>query len=287
MKLAVFGIYFPNVKTPWQPLSSAILRILRVLVRILLHHGVGYQAFADLAKWVYVDVATNMEEFGIEGRKQSISRAAVITGLSRREVVRVRGLPSPDDDHTSAQKLTRAARVIAAWLREPDFLDGEGKPKMLPVEGSGASFSELVRRRGGDMLVRPILDELVRAGTVEQLEDGHVRLVVHSYIPQASEPAKLYILGTDVAFLLSTIAHNLVESDEPQFQRKVMYDNLPDNVLSEFRELSASQAQSMLDMWGSWLAKHDRDETSSVEGKGRNRAGIGIYYFEEPYEGGV
>jgi len=273
--------------TPWQALSTAILRILRRLVRLLLHHGVGYQAFADLVKWVYVDVATNMEEFGIAGRKQSISRAAVITGLSRREVVRVRALPSPEEDKASAQNLNRAARVIAAWLREPDFLDGEGRPRVLPVEGSDASFSELVRRRGGDLLVRPILDELARAGTVERLEDGRVRLVVHSYIPQASEPGKLYILGTDVAFLLSTIAHNLTESGEPRFQRKVMYDNLPDDVLAEFRELSASQAQSMLDMWGSWLAKHDRDETPSVEGKGRNRAGIGIYYFEEPYEGGA
>ena len=71
-----FGTYFTMMSTPWQPLSAAILRILHVLVRILLHHGVGYQAFADLAKWVYVDVATNMEEFAIEGRKQSISRAA-------------------------------------------------------------------------------------------------------------------------------------------------------------------------------------------------------------------
>lgn len=273
--------------TPWQALSAAVLRILRALVRLLLHHGVGYQAFADLVKWVYVDVAMNMEEFGIEGRKQSVSRAAVITGLSRREVVRVRGLPRPEEDQASAEKLNRAARVIAAWLREADFLNSDGKPAVLRVEGRGATFSELVRRRGGDLLVRPILDELTRAGTVERLEDGRVQLVAHSYIPQASEPEKLHILGTDVAFLIATIAHNLTSHPEPRFQRKVMYDNLPDNALPEFRELSARQAQSMLDMWGHWLAKHDRDETPSVEGKGRNRAGIGIYYFEEPYEEGT
>lgn len=60
-----------------------------------------------------MDVATNMEEFGIKGPKQSIARAAVITGLSRRGIVRVCGLPSADDDPTSAQKLNRAGRVIA------------------------------------------------------------------------------------------------------------------------------------------------------------------------------
>jgi len=32
-----------------------------------------------------------------------------------------------------------------------------------------------------------------------------------------------------------------------------------------------------------WLARHDRDTNPAVAGTGRNRAGVGIYYFEEPY----
>ncbi|NIO43262.1 MAG: hypothetical protein GTO41_25780, partial [Burkholderiales bacterium] len=82
-----------------------------------------------------------------------------------------------------------------------------------------------------------------------------------------------------MSYLISTIDHNLnpETSGQPRFQRKVMYDNLPDEVLAEFRELSANQAQSMLEMWAHWLARHDRDVNPSVEGKGRNRAGVGIY----------
>ena len=92
-----------------QALSAAVLRILRPLVRILLRSGVSYNSFADLAKWVYVDVAT--QEFGIEGRKQSTSRVSVLTGLSRKEVSRVRRLRRPDDRAT-AERYNRAARVI-------------------------------------------------------------------------------------------------------------------------------------------------------------------------------
>ncbi len=95
-----------------KPLSAAVLRLLWPLVRILLRNGVSYRTFSDLIKWVYVDVAG--KEFGIKGRKQSASRVSVITGLSRKEVTRMRQLPRPDD-HVSAEKYNRAARVIAAW----------------------------------------------------------------------------------------------------------------------------------------------------------------------------
>ena len=103
-----------------KPLFAAVLRLLRPLVRILLRNGVSYRTFSDFAKWVYVDVAR--KEFGIEGRKQTTSRVSVITGLSRKEVLRVRQLDRPDDQ-ASSERYNRAARVIAAWRRENDFLD--------------------------------------------------------------------------------------------------------------------------------------------------------------------
>ena len=96
-------------KTLVQALSAATLRILRPLVRVLLRNGISYKTFADLAKWVYVDVATR--DFGLPGRKQSVSRVSVITGLSRKEVSRVQDLPRPDDA-AEEERYNRAARVI-------------------------------------------------------------------------------------------------------------------------------------------------------------------------------
>ena len=98
-------------------LSAAILRLLRPLIRILLRNGVSYGTFSDLVKWVYVDVAS--KEFGINGRKQTTSRVSVITGLSRKEVMRVRKIPRPDD-RASSERYNRAARVIAVVVREHD-----------------------------------------------------------------------------------------------------------------------------------------------------------------------
>ncbi|HEY9148836.1 MAG TPA: DUF6502 family protein, partial [Gammaproteobacteria bacterium] len=80
-------------------LAAASLRLLRPLVRILLRNGVSYGAFADWVKWVFVDVAD--KEFALPGRKQTVSRVSVITGLSRKEVSRVQQLEAADDSALS------------------------------------------------------------------------------------------------------------------------------------------------------------------------------------------
>jgi hypothetical protein len=264
-----------------KPLLAAVLKLLRPLVRMLLRNGVSYGTFSDVAKWVYVDVAAN--EFGIQGRKQSTSRVSVITGLSRKEVSRLQSLEKPDDP-SGGERYNRAARVIAAWRRENDFLNTDGKPADLSLTGPWATFSELVRRFSGDVPARAILDELINVGVVEKLKNGKVRLLADAYIPKTSETDKLHILGSDVAQLISTIDYNLrTDVDDSRFQRKVAYDNLPDEALPDFRLLSGRKAQSLLEKLDQWLAKHDRDTAPASEGTGRNFAGIGIYYFEEPY----
>jgi hypothetical protein len=58
---------------------------------------------------------------------------------------------------------------------------------------------------------------------------------------------------------------------------------LPDEVLPAFRKHSTKRAQAFLESLDRWLAQRDRDVTPTNKGTGRNQAGIGIYYFEEPY----
>lgn len=263
----------------FKSLYSAVIRLLSPLVRILLRYGVSYQSFCELAKRAYVEIADN--EFRIEGRKQTVSRISVITGISRKEVMRVKQAGAPGDSHPDEEKFNRAARVITAWSREKDFVDDRGRPAHLPLTGPDASFSELIRRFSGDVPVRATLDELVRVGAVKHLEDGALCLTANAYIPEKSDSDILHILGKDVSHLISTLDHNLKSgSKAPFFQREVAYDNLPDQVLPKYRKLSAQKAQSLLAALDKWLARHDRDVSPEVTGEGRNYAGLGIYYFE-------
>jgi hypothetical protein len=262
-------------------LIQSIVRILRPLVHILLKNGVSYGTFSDIAKWVYVETASR--EFGIESRKPSISRISVLTGLSRKEVKKVKDLPMPADTEYE-EEYNRAARVIAAWRRESEFSDPEGKPMVLPIQGDGPTFAGLVKKFSGDLPHRAILDELVNAGIVEKTPDNCVRLLNRSYIPGKDQGMKFHILGTDVSNLISTIGHNLSADDSQRyFQRKVSYDNLPREILPVFHSMAALSSQKLLEDLDKFLAAHDRDANPEVNGSGRHNAGLGIYYFEKPY----
>lgn len=260
-------------------LSAAVARILKPLIRMLLRSGVSYGTFADIAKRQYIEVALN--EFSIEGRKQSVSRVSVITGLTRKEVRRVIGLDQAEEDQIS-DRYNRAARVVAGWRRDKDFLDRQGNPMDLSISGGANSFQGLVRRYSGDIPYRAVLDELDAAGSVERLDEDRVRLIHRAYLPKADESMKLHILGVDTALLIDTIDHNLnMKHQPPRFQRKVLYDNLPAEALPEFRRLSSKAGQALLEKLDKWLSGHDRDVNPKAAGTGRNTVGVGIYYFEE------
>jgi len=261
---------------PRLALDAAIVRLLRPLVRLLLRHAVPYRAFCDLAKRVYVEAA--LRDFALPDKKPSISRVSILTGLTRKDVQGLVNEPSDATPETS-ERYNRAARVLTAWIRDPDFLHASGKPRALAGEGP-RSFGALVRRHSGDMPTRAVLDELLRVGAVRRRDDGLYEPVARAYVPQHGALDKLDILGHDVADLIDTIDHNLQHGgDDPRFQRKVMYHRIDAQALPAFRRLSAVQAQALLEHLDRWLAEHDTEP--GADGTPHARVGMGIYYFEE------
>lgn len=264
-------------------LGRATRNILRPLVRILLRAGVPCGVFIEQAKRVYVEVGRS--EFSVARRKPSISRTAVLTGLTRKEVSRLWKEPASAAE-PAIDKYNRAARVITGWVRDSQYADARGGPASLPFSQRpgvvGPSFVALVAKHSGDMPPRSVLDELLRVGAVEQLKNGNLRLIERAYVPAKGQEEKLAILGADVAELLSTIDHNISsERSAARFQRKVLYNNLPLECLETLRESAADASQSLLEKLDAQMSGFDRDSTSLVEGTGRATASVGIYYYEE------
>ena len=260
-------------------LSAAIQKLLPPLVRILLRNGMAARSFHELVKQTYVVVAR--DEFGMSGKPATISRIAILTGLTRKEVQALLNMPTPRQD-LYRDEYNRAARVITGWLRDPDFGDGHGHPTPLRIVGKRLSFSALVKRYSGDIPVRAMLDELIRVGAVKRLSDGRIGLVARGYIPQKGMSERLVILGQDAADLITTIDYNIyVNSSRPRIQRKVMYDNVPEESAKAFQAIAQARAQEMLEGLDRWLSHRDRDVNPTVKGKGRLRVGLGLYHFEE------
>ena len=266
-----------------QTMQTAVAQLLRPLFRLLLRNGMSFGAFEEIAKKTFVDVAPH--DFSIPGKKPSISRASILSGLSRKEVQRLIAEPVLPDAN-ALERHNRAARVITGWIRDPEFLNANRQPRTLEAQGP-VSFETLVKRHSGDMPTRAVLDELVRVGAVHRREDGRVDLLVRAYVPQKGADEKMAILGADVADLVSTIDHNMQHgTDNPWFQRKVMYQSMSADVIPAFKKLSSTQAQALLEKLDRWLAsqaKHTQKEPtlspSAIAPK--VRIGLGIYYVEE------
>ncbi|WP_459942680.1 DUF6502 family protein [Deferrisoma palaeochoriense] len=261
-------------------LLAAARSILRALARVLLRHGVPYPVFSELARWVYVDVATR--EFGLPGRKQTRSRVSVLTGLSRKEVQRLQEMPPPGGED-EVERFHRASRIVSAWTREARYRNELGEPLLLPFDGDGPTFSELVARFGADVPPRAVLDELLRTGTVERLPDGRVRLRTRAYLPQGADPQRLAVLGEDVSALIATIDHNLTAEPAARWpQRHVAYRGVPAAAVSGVRELAAQEGQRVLETLDRVLADH----LAPGDPGPRSRVRFGVFWHEEPEDEG-
>lgn len=272
------------------PLHKALFRILRPLARLLLRNGIPYGEFSELVKKAYVAAA--LEDFPDGRRKPTDSRAAVMTGLTRKEVKRQRDILAGEGGGKSdTLHANRASRVVSGWVHDAAFQAANGEPANLPFEGA-LSFSSLVKKYSGDMPPRAVLDELLRVGVVTAEPDsGRLILQQRAYVPAGDSAEMLGIFGEDVSDLVATIDHNLVSGDKgrkPLFQRTLTYNNIPPEVLARWREEAARQSQALLEQLDDWLAPHDLDIAGSAGDEGNQtpvRTGVSVFYFEDPLQG--
>jgi hypothetical protein len=267
------------MKTNERGMIEVALRMMRPLIRMLMRHGVSYGDFAELARHAYVDVAQN--DFQIPNRKLTTSRVAVVTGLSRKEVLRLLDTPvEGKTDERERSNFNRANRVVNGWLTDPEFRNAKGKPRSLTLKNEPGSFPALVKRYSGDITARAILDELISAGAVVKARNRTVQLQAEGYVPAKSDVAKVQIAATCVSDLLDTINLNLAcAPDDARFQRQVTYHDLPQSVIDNYRSLSREKSNQLLVELNEWLAREKRESTAK-KGEKRGRVGTGIYYFE-------
>ena len=249
-------------------------RILSPLVRVLLRNGIACGAIEELIRQIYVDVA--FEQTSQEHRKATVSSVSAETGLSRKEVKRLReteGTAEPAE-----QKYNRAIRVISGWLNDTRYSEN-GNPRPLPVNGEAGvpSFADLVKKYSGDIPTRAMLDLLQGAGSVENDGDS-VRLIKHAYVPGNDSEEIIRILGKDTAELISTIDHNLgCDAESRWFQRKVSNTRVNAQALGEFRNFARDRSQQLLEELDNWLSHNEAPR--SEDG---HYVSLGIYYYHAP-----
>jgi hypothetical protein len=226
----------------------------------MLRHGLSTYDFARIANIAFVQAARDI--LREQGKPLSFSRISTITGLHRHVVSNIVNSGDGKPADLTAEKdyqRNRLARVLAGWFESPEYTDSEGRPRVLPVEGSEPSFESLVRDYSGDIYPAIILDELVRVGAVRQLRDGMLRVVSRRYTLGGAEPSAIEHLGSTARDVLCTLEHNISTPPEARlFEDSVISATLDRASVPLLRLLLRQRGAAFLEDIEGWVSEHDR-----------------------------
>jgi len=258
----------------------ALLIALRPLARVLLRAGIGHREFNEVSKSAFVDVAT--KDYGLRGRPTNISRVAVMTGLTRKEVRRIRD-KNESGENIGGTRGTPMGVLLHQWYTEPDFLNPDGTPLDLPFDGSSNSFSELVRRFGGDIPPGAMRTELVRIGVVEELINGRLRPLKRNVSKNEMHDRLIDGLTVVIYPALVALANNTDnESSSPTWvMRTASTSRVREKDVPRVRRIGSDRltdfVESIDDLFVAYETFHDDDLTESSD----KSVGVGVFYFEE------
>ena len=145
-------------------LNDAFLALMKPLARLFLRFGRGFREFSELSKTAFVTVAS--DDYGIGGRPTNGSRIAAMTGISRKEISRLRQKISLGEA-AAIDRQSPVREALQVWRTDAEFLDERDIPASLPMCGKRASFESLVKRCAGDIPAGAMRKELQRISAID------------------------------------------------------------------------------------------------------------------------
>ena len=188
--------------------------------RFLLRAGVTYKDFEEIAKRAFVQSA--IQSYGVRGRPTNVSRVALLTGLTRKEVKQIK---EGQDTVLGAYERERSlsAEVLHRWHTAAEYVDADTRmPIVLPFAGDGLSFSSLVRACMRDIPPGAVRAELKRQGAIVELDSGELKVVKREAIPLDAFEKLVEGIETGLGPMAETIAHN----SDPQNEKSVRFQRV-------------------------------------------------------------
>jgi hypothetical protein len=271
-----------------ETLLVSLATVLRPIARLMLQAGLGSSEFIAVAKSVFVHVAT--DEFGLRGRPTNVSRVSAMTGISRKEIAKIRDEGPIERRLKPDLETTPTNTVIHYWHYDPEFSLGPGKPRPLPFSGL-SSFATLVAKYAGDIPPGAIRAELRRGGIIDE-QEGVLLIQKRIHLPLNFDEDLIRRITFSMSNLNATVAYNaqlFARRNETtdrtiakigRFERSAWTDRLAVESVLMFRDYVRREGNRFLEEADAWLGEHEipRHAWPSHTPK---ISGVGLYYFEE------
>ncbi len=263
-------------------LLDASRNALKPLFRIFLRSGISYKDFAEVAKSLFVEIST--DDYGLRGRQTNISRVAIMTGLTRKEVKKIRdaGWEKIREDKVS-NKLSPASAILHFWHTDPYYLDDKGKPKAMSYDNGDPCFLTLAKKYGGDVPTGALFKELVRSASIES-DDSKFYPVKRYFMPIDVDDRLLMNFTNPLRNYLTTMDHNS-RPDQNEETRRIdrrVFATIPKSKLKKISMIARERIQRYAEDFDDELAKYEIGDSLSAD-KNSKIVGVGLYYFEDEY----
>jgi hypothetical protein len=251
---------------------DALERLLEPVVLLLLKSGITWKEFSDLARVKFVQVATR--EFGIRGRPTNASRVAILTGIDRREVAKLRRAVAERASFDPGF-MSKPTQVLAGWFHDPDFVTPAGAPRDLHINEGEDSFVALVRRYAPGIPPVAMIKELRGAGAIAETSGGRLRALKRNYIPRELSDDQIRLWGSVLQDVGTTLEHNLMRAagERARFERRALSLRVDRRAQADFEAFLAAEGQAFLERVDDWLTARQVD----VSDARAVRMGVGVY----------
>lgn len=278
------------VRTRQEPsTTSAFAKTVETVFRKLIRFLVGRVSLANLQEMIrhiYVEEAERALGDDHPGKKVTLAKLALVTGLDTRTVSMIR-------DHVlrhrnrytqlPLKELTPESAVVEAWAEEVGKAADAESARVKSYDGPESAFEQLFRATIKSRGVTPqsVIERLVSTKSVEV--DARLRtlkLVVSEFSPyvQGEEPDLVISALSALSNLVSTIENNFgAEAADRFFQRQSWTYRLSRSDIPAFRATMRALLSDSDTKAREKMAPFEESEYTS----GQVTAGAGFYYFEE------
>ena len=270
-------------------LTLAVENVFRKLIRMLIGK-ISLKKLQEMIQAIFVEEAEASLQRETPGRNVPLSALAVVTGIDTRTLTRIKSKNSTSkpfhEEKRFLSEITPECSVLDVWESSSKYTDPKtGKPRILPIKGSGTSFESLIgdsnSTRG--VTVTSFLQRLEASKSiVVDKAKNRVLMIDKRYTPFQSadqtEHAKLGMAA--VGNLVDTIAHNLKapEQNRESFYQQGCWTN----------RLSQSEAEKLRRLIKKFLSKTDekvrkimKPFEQDIVTDDQVTAGVSMFYFEE------
>jgi hypothetical protein len=273
--------------------SQAMEQLLLPMAQLMISHGLQFGAVTELLKKAMVEAA--VANFGIGERNVTDSRIAVLTGVHRKDVRRLREEPAPKTAADVAEPLMSiGAQVVARWISDPAYLTAHNQARALArtprhAKTGEPDFTSLVAQISQDVGARAVLEELLRLGIAHSPDEAHVALHSNAFVPQEGINETFHFLASNVSDHLATAVHNLhpERSTQAMLEQSAFSQNLSDGDAKELEQTARVLWAAALQQFLQKATAAEQRSLKKYDAKQRVRFGVYFHKAAMPIESGA